>query len=298
MKKLDVTLRAGEPLQAGLVRVADGLIQNGLDRMRCSSSGCAEDVHSVRVTIKRLRAILRLIRPAIPKTVFDREDGRLRKAARRLSLVRDSDVAKRTLASLRFSKGRERDAMAAARKGLNHDGERGAEISKATSQIELDLKQTRRNLHRIQISGDEWNTIEPGLREVYRQCRKRMERALGNGDDEAFHKWRIRVKNLYYGLQMLQQVWPKRLDKMVAGLKQLQEEIGADHDLVVLKRSMHKTPDAFGSAETVERVADSLDHKSKRLRRMTEQLGRQIFDKTPRGFVRELSQHWNKWRNI
>jgi CHAD domain-containing protein len=298
MKKLNVALRADERLQAGLVRVADGLIQNASNRIRCSSGNRAEDVHSVRVTIKRLRAMLRLIRPVIPKTVFDREDGRLRRAARRLSLARECDVAKQTLATLSFSKGRERDAVAAVRRGLNHDGEREAEINKATRQIEIDLKQTRRKLHRIQISGGEWKMIEPGLREVYRQCRKRMERALRNGNDEAFHKWRIRVKNLYYELQMLQQVWPKRLDKIIAGLKQLQEEIGADHDLVVLKGSMHKTPDAFGGTETVEQVADSLDDKSKKLRQMTEQLGREIFDKTPRGFVRELGQHWNKWRNI
>jgi len=32
MKKLDVSLHADEPLRAGLLRVADGLIQNALDR--------------------------------------------------------------------------------------------------------------------------------------------------------------------------------------------------------------------------------------------------------------------------
>lgn len=60
---------------------------------------------------------------------------------------------------------------------------------------------------------------------------------------------------------------------------------------------MHKTPDAFGGAKTVEQVADSLDDKRKKLRRVTEQLGREIFDKTPRGFVRELGERWNKWRS-
>ena len=45
-----------------------------------------------------------------------------------------------------------------------------------------------------------------------------MGSALRHGDDEAFHKWRIRVKNLYYELQTLHHVWPERLDKMVAGL--------------------------------------------------------------------------------
>ena len=240
--------------------------------------------------------MLRLIRPVISRAAFDRENARLRKAARRLSFARDSDVARQTLATLPFSKGRERDAAAAVLAGFNREPE--AEISKATDQVELDLEQTRRDLYRIRISGREWKTIQPGLTEVYRQCRKRMERALRQSDDEDFHKWCIRVKNLYYELQMLQPVWPARLNKMIAALRRLQDEIGADHDIVVLKRSLRKTPDAFGGTETVERVVDSLEDKSRRLRRITEPLGRAIFDERSRRFVRELGQRWNKWRKI
>jgi CHAD domain-containing protein len=83
-------------------------------------------------------------------------------------------------------------------------------------------------------------------------CRKLAGKELRQGDDEAFHKWHIRVKNLYYELQMLQPVWPERLVKMVADLRQLEEKIGADHDLVVLKQSLLKTPDAFGGIKAVE----------------------------------------------
>lgn len=98
MSKPDFSLHADEPLRAGLIRVADALIQNAVDRIRGPTSDHGEDVHLVRVTIKRLRAMLRLIRPVISKTAFDRERARLRKAARRLSFARDSDVARQTLA--------------------------------------------------------------------------------------------------------------------------------------------------------------------------------------------------------
>jgi hypothetical protein len=66
--------------------------------------------------------------------------------------------------------------------------------------------------------------------------------------------------------------------------------------MVVLKRSMRKTPDAFQGTETVEQVVDSVDDKSKKLRRAIEPLGRAIFDQTSRDFVRELGQRWNNWR--
>jgi len=296
MKMLDVSLHADEPLRAGLLRVGDALIQNALDHIRSSASDQAEDVHLVRVTIKRLRAMLLLIQPVIGKTVFDRENARLRNAARRLSSARDSVVARQTLATLPLSAGRKRDAVAAALAGFKQDGEPEAEIRKTMNRLALALEETKRNLHRIRVSEHEWKAVEPGLRQLYSQCRKRMEHALGQGDDKAFHKWRIRVKSLYYGLQMLQRVWPERIDKMLGDLGRLQEEIGADHDLVVLKRSMRETPDAFQGTETVEQVVDSVDDKSKKLRRVIEPLGRAIFDQTSRDFVRELGQRWNKWR--
>ena len=101
-----------------------------------------------------------------------------------------------------------------------------------------------------------------------------------------------------YELQTLQPVWPERLVKMVTDLRQLEENIGADHDLVVLKRSLLKTPDAFGGVKAVERVVGPLNEKSKQLRREAEPLGKAIFDQTSRRFVRELGQHWSKWREM
>jgi CHAD domain-containing protein len=257
-----------------------------------------EDLHFVRVTIKRLRAILGLIRPAIKKKAFDRENVRLRTAARRLSSARDADVARQTLATLPFAKQSEMDSAAVALAGFRKNGAPEADMSKTMKVTALDLHQTRRNLHRLQISRHEWKAIEPGLRKVYRQCRKRMRRALRHGDDDAYHKWRIRIKSLYYELQMLQSVWPARLTKMVTGLNKLQDQIGADHDLVVLKRSLDRNPGRFGGSESVESVLRSVNNKRRKLRRTTDPLGKAIFDQTSRSFVRELGQHWNNWRKI
>jgi CHAD domain-containing protein len=148
--------------------------------------------------------------------------------------------------------------------GFSDNDRSRSEISEATNEIELDLEQTRVQLHQIRITGREWEAIGPGLEDVYRQCRKRMRCALGQRDDTAFHKWRIRVKSLFYELQTLQPVWPKRLVKMVADLRQLEEKNGADHDLVVLKQSLLKTPDAFGGVKAVEHVVGLLNEKSKK----------------------------------
>lgn len=295
MKKLDVSLQADEPLRTGLLRVAETLIQNAIDRLRYPSCDLGGDIHFVRVMIKRLRALVRLIRPAISEMDFGRVNLGLKKAACRLSFARDSDVALQTLAKLGFSKPSERDAVASMLVNLSGNEVHRSEVNKAMNQIKLDLEQARGDLGQIQISGSEWMAIGPGLRKVYRQCQKRMRRAFSEGNDESFHKWRIRAKNLFYELQMLRPVWPERLDKMIAGLNQLQEEIGADHDLVILKRSL-KTPDTFDGDEKVAKFVSVLVEKSKKIRRQLEPLGRSIFDQKSGEFVDNLGQHWSEWR--
>jgi CHAD domain-containing protein len=123
MKKLEDSLHADEPLRAGLLRVADGLIQNAVDRIGHPTSDRGGDVHLVRVTIKRLRALLRLIRPVISETVFAQENTRLKKAGWRLSSARDSDVARQTPATLPVSSNRDRDAVTSVLAGFGESDE-------------------------------------------------------------------------------------------------------------------------------------------------------------------------------
>jgi CHAD domain-containing protein len=294
MEDLDVSLRADEPVRTGMLRVADILFQNAANRIRHPTRDSAEDIHAIRVIIKRLRALLRLIRPVLNRTVFDRENSRLRAAAYRLSFERDADVARQTLAMLPCSKGHQAEAAKMLRSQMNGDSQ--PENIQARNYVEMDLARTSRSLHGMRISRTGWDAIEPGLTAVYRKCRKRMQRALRRGEDDAFHKWRIAVKHLYYQLQMLRPVWPKRLDKMIARLSQLQEKIGTDHDLVILKRSLVSSPHAAGDGEGVDKVVQSVVDEIAKLRELTKPLGKSIFHQTPRRFVRKMKRRWIQWR--
>ncbi|MGH8670054.1 MAG: CHAD domain-containing protein, partial [Burkholderiales bacterium] len=54
-------------------------------------------VHEIRREIKRARAALRLLRDALGKEAYARENAALRDAGRRLSAVRDARVVQETL---------------------------------------------------------------------------------------------------------------------------------------------------------------------------------------------------------
>jgi CHAD domain-containing protein len=296
MKKPDVSIRADEPLGAGLLRVADGLIDSITKAEGQPESAGGEYVHDVRTTIKRLRALLRLIRPVVGEAFFNRENERLRRAGRRLAVARDAEVARETLKGLPVSGEPEQKAVAAALAGLERKTQRGTDIDKALQEVRSDLRQTQRSLQQLQLVDSDWEVVGNGLKNVYRQNRKRMNAALQNGGDEAFHRWRIRVKNLFYELQLLEPVWPKRLDKMTSRLSKLQDKIGLDHDIAVLKGVLRKTPEAFGGPAAVEALMHRLDAESRKLRHRVEPLGEKIFAKKPRPFVRKLGRRWDNWR--
>jgi CHAD domain-containing protein len=296
MKKPDVCLRTNEPLGAGVLRVAEDLIDSITAPGERPELGEGEYIHNVRTTIKRLRALLRLIRPVVGETFFNRENARLRKAGRRLAVARDAEVARETLKNLSVSGKPEKKAVAAALAGLESNPESRTDLEEALSGTKEDLKETKRNLQGLRLINSEWEVVGTGLQDVYRQSRKRMNTALQDRGDEAFHKWRIRVKNLFYELQLLEPVWPKRMDKMTSRLSKLQDKIGLDHDIAVLKAFLRKTPEKFGGTEAVERVIRCLEGKSQKLRSAAEPLGEKIFAEKPRRFARKLGRHWNSWR--
>jgi CHAD domain-containing protein len=296
MKKPDVSLHADEPLGAGVLRVAENLIDSITDSREPPKQEEGEYIHNVRTTIKRLRALLRLIRPVVGETFFNLENARLRKAGQRFAVARDVEVARQTLKTLPVSGEPEKQAVAAALAGLENKTQPGTGLGEALREIREDLEQTKGNLQRLPLVNGEWEVVEPGLEDVYRQSRKRMNRALQDGGDEAFHKWRIRVKNLLYELELLEPVWPKRMDKVTSRLSKLQDKIGRDHDMVVLKALLQKTPERFGGTEAVERVIRSLEGKSRKLRHAAEPIGEKIFARKPRRFVRKLGRHWSSWR--
>jgi CHAD domain-containing protein len=296
MKKPEVCLRTDEPLGAGVLRVAEDLIDCITVPGERSEQEEGEYIHNIRTTIKRLRALLRLIRPVAGETFFNRENARLRKAGQRLSVARDAEVARVTLKNLSVSGKPEKKAVAAALAGLENKAESRTDLEEALSQTKQDLQETKRNLQELRLDNGEWEVVGTGLQDVYRQSRKRMNTALQDRGDESFHKWRIRVKNLFYELQLLEPFWPKRMDKMTARLSKLQDKIGLDHDIAVLKASLRKTPEKFGGTETVDRVIRCLEEKSQKLRSAAEPLGEKIFTEKPGQFARKLGRHWCNWR--
>lgn len=289
----NISLQNHESLRTGLLRVVDELI-GSLTTNQAHLSGNGEDIHLVRTTIKRLRALLRLIRPAIDPAFFNHENDRLRTAAGLLSSARDTEVACRTLKTLPVSDETDQEAVRSVLSSLETRVERPKGIQETIAEVNRRLEQTRLNFNRLNLRGSDRQILEAGLRAVYRQGRQRMKIAVKQGQANAFHRWRIRAKNLYYELQFLEMLWPKRIDRIVSRLSDLEDQIGRDHDAAVLRAWLKKQPGTFGGDETVHRVVACLDDQTRTLRQKVVPLGCKIWRQKPRRFAQKVVRHWNK----
>ena len=292
MKTTAFTLCADESTKVAVRRVADGLIDAALRRARRPSRDAAEDVHFLRTTTKRLRALLQLIRPVIARTAFEGEDARLKRVAGWLAPLRDRAVARATLQALSESPAiLSRLRLADSSGKTPATGNRRSAMRAAARELE----ESRGSFQRLRIGGEGWDTIGPGLTKTYTQARQRMKAAFAHPDDRAFHRWRIRVKQLYCQLQWIEAIWPKRFGRMLDRLHKLDEILGADHDLVLLREVLEKIPEGWAGTEALERVKKAAGKKGGRLRRTSEPLGAKALGETPRRFRRRCKQRWQAW---
>src|SRR3984893_2317391 len=291
-----------ESVSAGLRRIVDELIKSAIACIKEPSTEREEDLHQVRLAIKRLRAILQLLRPLVSKTFFKRENARLRSAARRLARLRDLAVARRTLEQVTDKlASHSQDAAVqevfesflAQTPASHYDEDRETALRLAARA----LAQTRRAFHALRLPDRGWKTIEPGLKKLYRRNRTCMKHASSSDKDEDFHEWRKRVKYYFYLLKMLTPMWPSRLGKTVRHLDCLQDKLGKDHDLAVLKSFLVKHLSNPENRTPVGQVIQYLEKRSAKFRKQSMALGKILFDDKPGHWMKALRKRWEHWRS-
>lgn len=280
-------LDADEPLADGVRRIARGRLDHAVDELDGSAGSTPSDaVHNARKDIKRMRALLRLVRGALGTEVYRRENARLRDAAAELAGRRDADVMVATLDGLGLGDahtGPLRRALESHRL-RSGAGETGSASARPIAMLgEVRLAVTDWPLE--QAAG--FQALAPGLERMYRRGRREFGEARETPTVEALHEWRKRVKELWYDHQVLDFVWPPLMAAVAAEAHELSDRLGDDHDLAVLLAwaQEHANP----SAELVLTV----EERREALQAEALGLGARLYADRPRAFMRRLERLWD-----
>ena len=176
--------KLAEPFEDALRRIG----REQIERAQAQFKGAADPisaVHETRKSLKRLRALLHLVRPAIGDETYRAENTRLREVGRMLSSTRDRHVLLETIAKLD-------NVPTIGRKGPRHavrealDGANGAEsqtVEAATmKQAQGLLGEAGRRFARLRLDGKGFDVVGAGLEASYRKGAARLPRRVRRAD--------------------------------------------------------------------------------------------------------------------
>jgi CHAD domain-containing protein len=221
-----------------------------------------EDVHDLRVAVRRLRAMLRAARPMLAAESSEPLRAELKWLGGELAPLRDADVFLGHLseegATLdeRDRPGLE-ELIGLVKLGRLDAHARAVRALRSERYVGLlrELEETAR-APRVRSAGPPLDSI---ARKEFRKLRKAADRITPTSPDEELHALRIRGKRARYAAELATTATGKRTRRFLEEAKRFQDVVGEHQDAVVAQGQFRELQDrasheaAFAAGQLVER---------------------------------------------
>lgn len=286
--------KLAEPFEEGCRRIAREQIERAQSQLAETSDPIVA-VHETRKSLKRLRALLRLIRPALGEDTYRAENAHVREIGRLLSSARDRHVMLETIAKLEAVSGAARKRLGQAlRDVLNgaNGGQSPTVESSAVKQAQGRLEEADKRFTRLRLAGKGFEIVGPGLEASYRKARRAFRNAYVESTDEAFHEWRKGTQQHWRHMALLSRAWPACLAARVEGARRLSQTLGDDHDLALLVEFVHSDRAQPIGGEQISTIVKLARQRQKELRTLAHPLGLRLFTEGARGLHHRIAAYW------
>lgn len=222
--------RTDRSIEKALYRIAREQIDAALAAARADGP-LAPRIHEMRKSVKKLRGLIRLVRPGFAD--FAAENAALRNAAGGLSASREAAVNVTTLNILLPYVKHTTDFAENLRAALA--GPQAEPTGETTLTDFADaITALRQRAKSWTLANDGFDALSDGLELTWKRARHDMAIALKTPTTEVVHDWRKRVKDHWYQARLLSPIWPEAMAPHVETADRLGETLGDHHDLAVL----------------------------------------------------------------
>ncbi len=294
-------LKAGESVPEGIKRVVLEEVDSATRLLR-EASGRRRDnaIHEARKSVKKIRGVLRLVRPGLGGA-YREENTRFRELGHQLSELRDAaallevfdQVAEKSAGTL------DKTSITRIRSGLRkekRDAEQRLDAEKVIRSATATFRSLAPRAKTWPLTQNGFQAIDSGLESTYRQGRKALKRAEKTDKSIAYHDFRKRVKDHWYHVRLLENLWTEIMKAHESSLKQLETWLGDDHNLVLLREKLQNKPEDFGGEAVVTAFLSLVEQHQQELRENSISLGHRVYAEKPSMFVRNLVPLWDVWR--
>ncbi|MDX1684220.1 MAG: CHAD domain-containing protein [Saprospiraceae bacterium] len=294
-------MKYGEELNKGLHRLILDEIDSALQVITASENTEEkhEAVHEVRKSFKKIRGAFRMVRPKID--FYKSENRFFRDEARKISELRDTTANIETLDELKeqYSSKLYNNSFEVLRNKLIRRREDFAlhffDDEDILESIRESVTAHRKEVETLDIPGQKFKDLRPGIRKVYKRGRKGYLKCKEKGTVEQIHDWRKRNKYLRYQIDALNQLWPAMMSTLEDELHEITDLTGKLHDIEELKEVVNKLDDPF-SDEKEELLFYSLaEQMQNHLREHSLIKAEKFYRQKPDEFCDRLEHYWKSY---
>jgi CHAD domain-containing protein len=239
---------------AGLTRIVGE--QVGKLRESCADARDQPEafVHGARVRAKRIRAALRLLRPALGREAYARENAWWRDTARGLSRIRDMTARSEALAAIAPEIEAGIDGAVLRRLRWQFDRERRDYEAVVAAEDPIGRFCGAVDARYFDVFNDldacSHKQLAHGLGKTYRKARRAMADAYEGGTPDLFHEWRKQTKYHALQLRLVRHVFPA-VEPRIEAARDLAELLGAVQDIEVLMAGLsdERNPSVIAALE-------------------------------------------------
>ncbi len=249
-----------------------------------------ENVHLARRELKRARALLRLVRAALPAAAYASTNAALHEVGRMLGAARDAAVQRALVRELAAGVGVPPAALRPllARLDREHRASRAAIDARQGRGL---LATARARLLAVRLEGDGAMLAAAFVR-IYRRGRRGYAAALEVPRPARLHAWRTHVKHYWHALEALEPAWPRLITALAAEAHRLADVLGAHHDCALLAARLETAP---LSKRLRLRLAAELARRRAALRLRAFAIGERFYEERPRRLAPRAAQWWQLW---
>lgn len=281
-------------------QVAVSQLERGLAEIDDAALSRDETIHQVRKRCKKLRGLVRLVRPALGKD-YDRENKAFRDTARTLSDARDAGSMINTYDELmeQFADQIRRSAFGSVRRRLTlrrqaiEDHVLDTRLANVRDKFTAALDRAKR----WKLSESDFDAIYGGIVKTHSRACDRLADALESDTDcdartDVLHELRKRTKYHWYHLRLLRSVWPAITLPYIKLLDDLGDLLGDDHDLAMLRQTVAADPGEFGDAADIQALYGLIQQRRTTLQTAALRQAQRMFAEPSKAFARRLEAYW------
>lgn len=283
-----------DTIEAQLRTIAGYQIGEALSALDCSKKKRAVGVHAVRKRCKKLRGLIRIVRPVFAD--YKEENATFRKIAHLFDDLRDAQVALDTFDLLTKNCKVQVDTRAfvslsreiiAQRKEIVSD----PDWQDRRKQAQALLKKSRKRSKKWSLSAESWDALRGGVEMTYGRARQARDAVIEEPSALNHHLWRKRAKYHWCHTLLIKRAFPEILKPYASLLDELTDDLGKHHDIHVFSELLRGEARPFTDEDALATLLAAADSRSALLETKAERLGAKLFaDETI-----ALSNRWTIW---